>query len=93
MSETPPPVPPRRELPRVKARLPFAMAGAPGGARHRQTSLVVYGVLTLVLIGVALYMAVIEQRPIDTPWVAAPAIGALWFALRLFMIWGSSNAR
>jgi hypothetical protein len=31
----------------------------------------------------------IEQRPLMSGWVAAPAIGALWFGLRLFMILGS----
>jgi hypothetical protein len=76
------------KLPRVKGRLPFP---APGASRTsmRQSALVVYAVLTAALIGVAVYMALVEQRPLASPWVAAPTIGSLWFALRLFMIWGS----
>jgi len=52
-----------------------------------------YSLLTLCLVGLAVYMAFFERHPLDSPFVIAPAIGALWFALRLFMIWGSSNAR
>lgn len=74
--------------PRVKGRLPFEAPKAPG-ASMRQGALLVYGVLVLGLIGVALYMALVEKMPLTSPWVAAPAIGSLWFVLRLFMIWGS----
>jgi hypothetical protein len=80
--------PERNALPRVKGRLPFAMPGAPG-ASMKSSALLVYGLLTAGLIGLALYMALIERLPLTSPWVAAPAIGSLWFVLRLFMIWGS----
>ncbi|HRO02581.1 MAG TPA: hypothetical protein PLS69_03125 [Terricaulis sp.] len=75
-------------LPRVKGRLPFE---APGAKRPsmKQSALLVYGVITFGLIALAVYMAVFERLPLMSPWVLAPAIGSLWFVLRLFMIWGS----
>ena len=83
------PTPPERgRQPRVKGRLPFSAPDA-SRAAMRQGALVVYGLLTAGLIGLALYMALVQQRPVMSPWVASPAIGAVWFALRLFMIWGS----
>ncbi len=80
--------PPRRPLPRLKGRLPFAAPDA-SRASMRQGALIVYGVLVIGLIGVALYMALVRDMPLASPWVAAPAIGSLWFMLRLFMVWGS----
>jgi hypothetical protein len=80
--------PPEDDLPRVKGRLPFAPPGA-GRPSLKQSSLLVYGLITAGLIGVALYMALIERMDWLSPWVAGPAVGAMWFALRLFMIWGS----
>ncbi len=75
-------------LPRVKGRLPFDAPKA-AGASMKQSALLVYGALVLGLIGVAAYMALVQGMPLTSPWVAAPAIGSLWFVLRLFMIWGS----
>ncbi len=84
MSETPPPnLPPRKRLDIEK---PIGVGGF-----AQQGALLLYGLVTVALIGVALYMALVEQRPLVSPWVAAPAIGAVWFALRLFMMWGSRN--
>ncbi|UPT64960.1 MAG: hypothetical protein M0D54_10980 [Hyphomonadaceae bacterium JAD_PAG50586_4] len=80
MSESRPPPP----LPRTKGRLPFdpnAFSRAP----QKGAAVAVYGVLTLGLLGVAAYMALVEQRPLASGYVAGPAIGAAWFALRLFM--------
>ncbi|WP_135210274.1 hypothetical protein [Vitreimonas flagellata] len=80
MSESQPPPP----LPRTKGRLPFdpnAFSRAP----QKGAAVAVYGVLTLGLIGLAAYMALVEQRPLASSYVAGPAIGAAWFALRLFM--------
>ena len=78
----------RGPMPRVKGRLPFE-APKPSRASTKQGALLVYGVLVLGLIGLALYMALVEKLPLISPWVMAPAIGSLWFVLRLFMIWGS----
>jgi hypothetical protein len=75
------------ELPRRKTRLPFEQR--PFGGAVRSSALIVYGLLTLGLIGFALYMALVDRQPITSPFVAGPGIGALWFGLRLFMIWGS----
>ncbi|HVK81845.1 MAG TPA: hypothetical protein VM915_14665 [Verrucomicrobiae bacterium] len=80
MSDNRPPPP----LPRTKGRLPFdpdAFKRAP----QQGAALLVYGGLTLVLVAVAAYMGFVEQRPMTSGYVAAPAIGAAWFALRLFM--------
>jgi len=55
----------------------------------RQGAVLLYALVTIALVSVAVYMGVVEQRPVLSGWVAAPAIGALWFGLRLFMILGS----
>lgn len=73
MSETPPPRGYRPLDPN-----PF------GGAAKRG-AVVVYGLLAVGLAGLAAYMGVVEGRPLTSGYVAAPAIGALWFGLRLFM--------
>ena len=82
MSDAPPPgSTPRRKL---DVEQPIGIGGfAKNGAAA------VYGLSALILAGIAVYMAVVEQRPLMTGWVAAPAIGAVWFGLRLFMILGS----
>lgn len=85
MSAEPPPEP---ELPRVKSRLPFEAAPKPN---LRASSLAVYGVLTVGMIALALYTAFVLRLPPTSGYVAGPAIGALWFGLRLFMIWGSKT--
>lgn len=59
------------------------------GSLAKQGAVAIYALAAIVLAGVAVYMAVVEQRPLMTGWVAAPAIGAVWFGLRLFMILGS----
>jgi len=76
-------------LPRVKGRLPFEGKATPSRAAMRQSGLLIYGLLTAGLIGLALYNALVEGLPLISPWVLAPAIASAWFALRLFMIWGS----
>jgi hypothetical protein len=80
---------PDENLPRVKARLPFGDRPAtPGGARGaaaRRAGVIVYGALIAILIGVAYYMAAVQGHPLTSPYVAAPAVGAAWFALRLLM--------
>lgn len=84
MSVDPPPIlPPRKKL---AIEQPF------GGNALKSGRLVIYGAVTLVLAGLAVYNAFVQLMPLTSPYVIAPAIGAAWFALRLFMIW-SSNAR
>ena len=81
--ETPPPLSPPN-VTWVKKRLPFdeisPMRSAASSAR-----LVLLGMLTVAFAAVAGYMALVDARPITSPYVLAPAIGALWFAVRLFM--------
>lgn len=81
MSDTPPPMPPREKL-AVERQI-----GPPSVAKNG--ALFLYGGLTIVLLGLALYMAFVERQPLMSGYVAAPAIGAMWFGLRLFMTWGS----
>lgn len=82
-AELPPNLPKRRKL---AIEQPLGGNAAAGGR------LFIYAAVTLVLLGLAGYNAAVQHLPLTSPYVAAPAIGALWFALRLFMIWGS-NAR
>lgn len=81
--ERPPHLPPRR---RLDAERPISV-----GHVAQRGALVIYAFATVALLAMALYMALIEQRPLMSGWVAGPAIGAVWFALRLFMIWGSKD--
>ena len=59
------------------------------GSLAKQGAVAIYALAAIILAGVAVYMAAVEQRPLMSGWVAAPAIGAVWFGLRLFMILGS----
>ena len=81
--------PPGEGLPRRRSRLPFEEK--PFGGAAKQGALLIYAVLTLGLIAVALYMALVVGHPLTSGYVAGPGIGALWFGLRLFMIWGSRD--
>ena len=81
--------PPRNELPRTKGRLPFEQK--PFGGALRRGATLVYGALTVGLLGLALYMWQVVGHPLVSGYVAAPAIGAVWFGLRLFMMLGSKN--
>ncbi|MGE0595190.1 MAG: hypothetical protein AB7P07_02390 [Hyphomonadaceae bacterium] len=83
MSETPPPVPPPAYRPRK--RLPIETQRIGAGSNVRRTGVVIYAILVLMLAGMAFYMGAIERHPLTSPYVAGPAVGAAWFALRLFM--------
>jgi hypothetical protein len=83
------PEPPREELPRTRSRLPFEEK--PFGGAVQRGAVLLYGVLTVGLIGLALYMWQVVGHPLVSGYVAAPAIGAIWFGLRLFMMLGSRN--
>lgn len=82
MSDTPPP-----EAPPPRARYePIKLGGV-----VRRGAVIVYGALAVGLAGLAVYMATLGQREITSMYVAAPAIGALWFGLRVFMMLGSKS--
>lgn len=76
-------------LPRTKTRLPFEPA--PFARAARNGAPVVYGVLVVVCLGVAAYMKLVMHMPLMSGYVIAPAIGSLWFALRLFMSWAARD--
>ena len=72
---------------RTKGRLPFDPQ--PFGGAARGGAILMYSLLTLGLAALAVYMAVVAGRALTSGYVAAPAIGAVWFGLRVFMILGS----
>jgi len=79
----PPNLPPRKKL---TIEQPMT------GASLQTAKLLIYATIAVVLAGLAFYNAVINAMAWTSPYVIAPAVGAVWFALRLFMIW-SANAR
>ncbi len=76
--------PPRENLARTTSRLPFEPK--PFGSAMQQGAILLYAALTIGLAGLAFYMAAVERLPLMSGYVAAPAIGALWFGLRLLMV-------
>lgn len=82
-NNTPPP------LPRTKSRLPFEPA--PFARAAQNGAPVVYGVLLVACVGLAAYMKLVMNMPLMSGYVIAPAIGAIWFALRLFMSWSARH--
>lgn len=81
--DPPPNLPPRKKL---AVEQPLA------GSALNTGRLLIYAAVAVVLGGLAAYNALVQHLELTSPYVIAPAIGAVWFALRLFMIW-SSNAR
>ena len=77
-AEPPPAMAPRKRT-SFETQRPFGSGAQPA-------AIALYGLLTLVLGGTAIYGAAIAHYPLTSGYVAAPAIGALWFALRLFMM-------
>jgi hypothetical protein len=73
-------------LPRVKGRLPFDPNAF--GRPLQRGAIFLYAVLALGLAALAVYMTVVVGHALTSAYVAAPAIGALWFGLRLFMMLG-----
>lgn len=84
MTDAPPP--PRKPLPTVKSRLPFDPN--PFGRTVRRGAIYIYAIIAAVLVGVAVYMHLAVGHALFSGYVLAPAIGALWFGLRLFMMLG-----
>jgi hypothetical protein len=84
MSEQPPPTPPA-PLPRIKGRLPFEPVRAPFAGGLKSGAVFLYAALALGLVCVALYMNLVLRHPLISAHVMAPAVGAAWFGLRLFM--------
>ena len=86
MTDASPPPPPRPPLPTVKSRLPFDPN--PFGKTVQRGSIFIYAIIAAVLVAIAVYMHSIVGHPLFSGYVLAPAIGALWFGLRLFMMLG-----
>jgi hypothetical protein len=79
-----PAYPPRKKLSFERER--------PVGNVMQQGALLVYGLLTVGLAGLAFYMANVNHMALLSGYVVAPAIGAAWFALRLFMMLNSRKS-
>jgi len=80
-NDAPPPIQPRKKLSFEQER--------PLGNAVQQGAVLVYALLAVGLAGLAFYMASINHMPLVSGYVAAPAIGAVWFGLRLFMMLNS----
>ncbi len=61
----------------------------PIGSGIRFGPVLLYGSLVIALAAAAIYGAAFAHYPLTSGYVAAPAIGALWFTVRLFMILNS----
>lgn len=59
------------------------------GGRARSAGLMVYGAVAIIMAVIAVYMAAVAGYPLGSIQVAGPAIGALWFGLRVFMLLAS----
>ena len=79
--------PPAPDPLRPRKRLPFEPQSF--GSALPSGAVVVYALLAAGLAVLAAYMALVAHRELTSGYVAAPAIGALWFGLRLMMIMGS----
>ncbi len=59
------------------------------GSSLRSGGILLYGVLVAAMAGIGAYNYTVQGQPLTSVYVAGPAIGAVWFGLRLFMIMGS----
>ena len=59
------------------------------GGTLRSGGMILYGALVAAMAGIAAYNYIVQSQPLASVYVAGPAIGAVWFGLRLFMIAGS----
>ena len=69
-----PPPTNRRPLPQ-----PIQLMGGQGGR------LFLLAALAVACAGAAAYMALVQHLPLTDMRIVAPAIGAMWFGLRIFM--------
>ena len=71
---------------KVKTRLPFEQQSSLASHPGVRAAAVLYGILALILVGVAGYMAFSVGHPMVSVPVIAPALGALYFFIRLAMM-------
>jgi hypothetical protein len=76
-NQTPPPLYQRR--PSRSELTPLRPLSGKGG------KVFVFAVLAVICGAGAAYMALVQRMPVTGMRVVAPAIGALWFGLRVFM--------
>jgi hypothetical protein len=81
MSEPTPPTNPLEKRRRVEYE-PMAMPFTGGG---RQGKTLLFVAIVVVCAGVSAYMYFVQHMPLTDMRVIGPAMGALWFVLRLFM--------
>ena len=81
MSEDTPPTNPLEKRRRVEYA-PMAMPFTGGG---QQGKTLLFVVIVFVCAGASAYMYFVQHMPLTDMRVIGPAMGALWFVLRLFM--------
>jgi hypothetical protein len=70
-----------------KARLPFDPTLSPGGGKGGQAAvLVIYAVAFVMMAGAAAFMLVRRGHAFTEPHVLIPALGAVWFLVRIIMV-------
>ncbi|MBY0564452.1 MAG: hypothetical protein K2P58_09720 [Hyphomonadaceae bacterium] len=70
-------------LPRVRPRLPFEPVQSP--LTGQTGKLFLLALLMAACVAAAAYMLLVARMPWTDMRVVGPAIGALWFGLRIFM--------
>ncbi|MFZ2029723.1 MAG: hypothetical protein WAU68_05385 [Vitreimonas sp.] len=81
MSDPTPPINPLEKRRRVEYA-PMAMPFTGGG---QQGKTLLFVAIVFVCAGVSAYMYFVQHMPLTDMRVIGPAMGALWFVLRLFM--------
>lgn len=81
--ETPPP-PSEPRISWARKRLPFEEVRSPLSGNW--IKLVLFALLAICCAAAAGYVALVLHMPLTDMRVVAPAIGALWFVLRIFMM-------
>ncbi|HVY83655.1 MAG TPA: hypothetical protein VG943_00865 [Caulobacterales bacterium] len=84
MSEAEPPKPSEPNVAWAKKRLPFEQT--PSKLAGNRGKLFLFAAITLACAAAAGYGALVAHYPITDMRVIAPGVGALWFALRIFML-------
>ena len=75
-----PPPPPPTGYPQRRRYVP------PSARVPRPAQMWFFAIVASGCAAAALYMGFIVGHPLTSPYVVAPGVGALWFALRLFML-------
>ncbi|HWA00875.1 MAG TPA: hypothetical protein VG841_11240 [Caulobacterales bacterium] len=84
MSDPKTPDPPETKIALGKTRLPFERR--PSQAKGNVGKIALFALIAVGCAGAAGYGALVAHFPLTDMRVIAPGVGALWFALRIFML-------